>query len=47
MARLLIKVGQFTYHHALLIVLVTVSLVGVAAYGISQINVNDNPIVIG
>ena len=44
MARLLIKVGQFTYHHALLIVLVTVSLVGVAAYGISKINVNDNPI---
>ncbi|MBT3811404.1 MAG: MMPL family transporter [Gammaproteobacteria bacterium] len=44
MARLLIKVGQFTYHHALLIVLVTVSLSGVAAYGISQINVNDNPI---
>lgn len=44
MARLLIKVGHFTYHHALLIVLVTVSLVGVAAYGISQINVNDNPI---
>jgi len=44
MARLLIKVGQFTYHYALLIVLVTISLVGVAAYGISQINVNDNPI---
>ncbi|MCK5355915.1 MAG: MMPL family transporter, partial [Methyloprofundus sp.] len=44
MARLLIKVGQFTYHYALLIVLVTISLVGVAAYGIMQINVNDNPI---
>ncbi|MCK5666124.1 MAG: MMPL family transporter, partial [Thiotrichaceae bacterium] len=44
MARLLIKVGQFTYHYALLIILVTLSFVGVAGYGISQINVNDNPI---
>lgn len=44
MARLLIKLGKFTYHYALLIILVTVALVGVAAYGISTINVNDNPI---
>ncbi|NOQ64466.1 MAG: MMPL family transporter [Methyloprofundus sp.] len=44
MARLLVKLGRFTYNHALLIILFTVSLVGVAAYGISKINVNDNPI---
>jgi predicted RND superfamily exporter protein len=44
MARLLIKMGDFTYNHALLIVLVSISTVGVAAYGISKINVNDNPI---
>lgn len=44
MARFLIKTGQFTYNHALFILLFTLSSVGVAAYGISQINVNDNPI---
>ncbi|BCG64248.1 MAG: hypothetical protein methR_P2021 [Methyloprofundus sp.] len=44
MARLLIKVGRFTYNHALFILLFTLTSVGVAAYGISKINVNDNPI---
>ncbi|WP_428356151.1 efflux RND transporter permease subunit [Methyloprofundus sp.] len=44
MARLLAKTGQFTYNHALLILLFTLASVGVAGYGISKINVNDNPI---
>jgi len=44
MGRLLAKVGDFTYNHALLIVLISMSTIGIAAYGISKINVNDNPI---
>jgi len=44
MARLLIKAGNFTYNHALIIVLISMGSIGVAGYGISQINVNDNPI---
>ena len=44
MAKLLAKTGQFTYNHALLILMFTLTAVGVAGYGISKINVNDNPI---
>ena len=44
MGRLLEKAGNFTYNHALIIVLISISTIGVAAYGISKINVNDNPI---
>jgi len=44
MAKLLIKTGQFTYNHALLILIFTLASIGVAGYGITKINVNDNPI---
>ena len=44
MARLLKKLGLFTYQHSLLICLFSLITVAVAAYGIIQINVNDNPI---
>jgi len=44
MAKLLAKTGQFTYNHALFILLFTLTSVGIAGYGISKINVNDNPI---
>lgn len=44
MARLLALTGRFTYKHAKLILIVTLALSGVAGYGISKINVNDNPI---
>ncbi len=44
MARLLIKLGRFTYHQPMVILLITFSLIGVAGYGISKININDNPI---
>jgi len=44
MGRLLEKTGHFTYNHALIVVLISMSTIGIAAYGISKINVNDNPI---
>ncbi|MBE0469299.1 MAG: MMPL family transporter [Methyloprofundus sp.] len=44
MAKLLAKTGQFTYNHALFILLFTLSSIAIAGYGISKINVNDNPI---
>ncbi|MCK4842682.1 MAG: MMPL family transporter [Methylococcales bacterium] len=44
MGRLLIKVGQFTYQQSVAIVLLVLVSLGVTAYGISKINVNDNPI---
>ncbi|MDF1689684.1 MAG: MMPL family transporter [Cycloclasticus sp.] len=44
MACFLKNTGAFTYRHPMLISLFTLTLVAIAAYGISQINVNDNPI---
>ena len=44
MNRGLAMVGLTTYRHARIVLLATVAAVFVAAYGISQININDNPI---
>ncbi|NOQ35271.1 MAG: MMPL family transporter, partial [Methylococcaceae bacterium] len=44
MARLLDKLGVFTFNHARLILMMTFVVIGVAVYGIKQININDNPI---
>jgi predicted RND superfamily exporter protein len=44
MGHLLVKAGNFTYNHALIVVLISMSTIGIAAYGINKINVNDNPI---
>ena len=44
MSRLLNSVGQRTYRHARLVLMGTGAAVLVAALGISQININDNPI---
>lgn len=44
LTRFLIKLGVFTYNHAVLILIVTLITTGIAGYGISKINVNDNPI---
>lgn len=41
---LLHKTGQATYHYARTIVVVTLMLGGVAYYGISHIEINDNPV---
>lgn len=44
MSRSLIFMGRQTFRHARLVLVGTVVAVGVAVYGISQININDNPI---
>ncbi len=44
MSRWLNVIGQQTYRHARLVLMSTVAAVFVAVYGISQININDNPI---
>ncbi|MCB2081332.1 MAG: MMPL family transporter [Rickettsiales bacterium] len=44
LARLLMRMGPATYRYAKAILLVTVVLGGVAAYGISRITINDNPV---
>ena len=44
MSRLLNGVGRQTYRHARMILMGTAVAVLVAVYGISQININDNPI---
>ncbi len=44
LARLLKRTGSFTYKHAKLVLLGTLLLAGVAAYGISLIRINDNPV---
>jgi len=44
MVCLLKNMGKLTYRHPLIISLFSLVLVGIAAYGISKINVNDNPI---
>lgn len=44
MAKALDKLGIFTFNHARLILMMSVVVIGIAAYGISKININDNPI---
>ena len=44
LARLLKVTGNFTNKHARLIIIATVFLFGVAGYGISLIQINDNPV---
>ncbi len=44
MARHLAWLGSLTYRRAKLLVLLTVAILGVSAYGISKININDNPV---
>lgn len=44
LARLLHRVGPFTFNHARLVLAGAVALAGIAAYGISQIRINDNPV---
>jgi len=44
MARQLAWLGGVTYRRAKLIALLAVAILGIAAYGISKININDNPV---
>ncbi len=44
MARHLAWLGTITYRRAKLLLLATVAILGVAVYGISLININDNPV---
>ena len=44
LARLLPLTRRFSLHHAGKIVLVSLMLVGISAYGISKIRINDNPV---
>ena len=44
MSKLLEKLGGFTYRHSILIIVVTAISAGIAGYGITKININDNPI---
>lgn len=44
LAKLLQKTGTFTFHHAKLILAVMLVLFGISAYGISKIQINDNPV---
>ncbi len=44
MARSLAMLGGLTYRRAKLLVLLTVAILGVSAYGISKITINDNPV---
>ena len=44
MGRFLVQVGRFSSSHSIAIVIATVLISGVAAYGITKIVINDNPI---
>jgi len=44
LGRFLTWVGQFTYKRPKLIIWLTVLILGISVYGISLINVNDNPV---
>ena len=44
LARLLFALGKGTYQYAKLILVAVLALVGVAYYGIQQIQINDNPV---
>ncbi len=43
MANILTDIGRFTFNHARLILVLTVFLAVIAVYGITKININDNP----
>lgn len=44
LAKLLHKTGGFTYARAKLVLVVMLVLLGVSAYGVSKIQINDNPV---
>jgi len=44
MGKFLHLLGSVTYHRAKLIIGVTIAVVGISAYGMSRIEINDNPI---
>ncbi|HPF77813.1 MAG TPA: MMPL family transporter, partial [Alphaproteobacteria bacterium] len=44
LAKLLQATGHFTYHRAKFILVLMLVLMGVAGYGISKIQINDNPV---
>ncbi|MCB1651330.1 MAG: MMPL family transporter [Alphaproteobacteria bacterium] len=44
LAKILKKLGPATYTHAKLILLVMLVMFGISAYGISRIQINDNPV---
>lgn len=44
LSRFLLWIGRMTYHRAKLIMAATLLLTSVAGYGISRVNINDNPI---
>ena len=44
LSRILVRLGKLTYTQSKMIILVTVVAIGVAAYGISKIQINDNPV---
>ncbi|MFQ5444981.1 MAG: RND family transporter, partial [Nitrospinales bacterium] len=44
LTRLLLQTGNLTFNHARMIVLATLILSGIAAYGITKIQINDNPV---
>ena len=44
LSRFLNRVGEFTYNHPKRVVWTTVAILAISIYGISLINVNDNPV---
>jgi len=44
MTRILSGVGLFTFKHAKLVMILSTIIIAISVYGISQININDNPI---
>ncbi len=44
LTKILDKLGIFTFRHAKFILFVSILVIGVAGYGITKININDNPI---
>ena len=44
LSRILHRMGDLTYAQSKLIILVTAAAIGVSAYGISKIQINDNPV---
>lgn len=44
LAKILVATGRITYTHAKAILLIMLMLFGVSAYGISKIQINDNPV---
>ncbi|MFQ5582079.1 MAG: RND family transporter [Mariprofundaceae bacterium] len=44
LGRFLPRVGRFSLGHATMIIVATIALSGISAWGISQIKINDNPV---